>query len=63
MVGIGIMSETGESLSDSEPVHAVDQGESSVVFGYTGLVKTIEQAEKIEGAAGGAIEQKCLSEY
>ena len=38
VVGLGIMSETGESEPDSEPVHAMDQGESSVVFGYTGLV-------------------------
>ena len=73
MVGLGIMYETGESEPDSEPVHAMDQGESSVVFGYTGLVKTIEQAEKLGGAAGSvggalptlvsAIEQECLSEY
>ena len=67
VVGLGIiMSETSAgslgSMSDGELLHALDQSESSVVLGgYAGLVKPIEQAEKLGGVA--AIVRACSVVY
>ena len=60
------MSETSAgslgSMSDGELLHALDQSESSVVLGgYAGLVKPIEQAEKLGGVA--AIVRACSVVY